>query len=60
MKNLLFFLWLMFYPLIDDIADAVRHKFCGEKPQEDSENNWQATLLTIAFYFGIAYLLYQK
>lgn len=57
MRNLLFFLWLMFFPLVDDIATWVVYQTKGEKMKEP---DGIAGLLWFIAYAIVAYLLYES
>lgn len=59
MKNLLFFLWMMFFPLVEDVALWVVWKTKG-KPQPDNYYGTSDWLATGALYVIVAWLLYQS
>lgn len=58
MKNLLFFLWMMFFPMIDDVARYIRCK--TNQKQDDGEYSWYAGIFLLAIYFIVAKLLYEN
>ena len=58
MENLLFFLWLMFFPVMDDIGHYIK---CKTNKKQDEEDKYEglAALFMLAFYFIVAFLLYE-
>jgi hypothetical protein len=59
MKNLLFFLWMMFFPLVEDIACWVHWKTIG-KPCPEDQYGWDTSAATFVFYIIVGFLLYEK
>jgi hypothetical protein len=59
MKNILFFLWMMFMPLVEDIATWVVWKTRGENMKDDSYGFF-AEIMPLVIYIIVAYLLYEK
>lgn len=58
MKNLLFFLWMLFAPIVEDMANFIVWKTKQlPMPSNHYENTAFASLI---FYFSIAYLLYEN
>lgn len=62
MKNLLFFLWMLLYPLLDDVSDYIKFKATGQPKKNDNledESNSDGYWMVFAFYLIVAYLLYE-
>jgi len=57
MQNLLFFLWMMFFPLIDDVAQYIRTLSTGKKI-EDKETDWIVAFFMLILYIIVGKLLY--
>ena len=58
MKNLLFFLWMMFFPLVEDIANWVVFK-TKQKPLPDGYFGGIEAAMQLILYFTVGYLLYE-
>lgn len=59
MKNLLFFLWMMFFPLVEDIANWVIWK----TKSEEMKNDWYervSGIFTLILYLIVGWLLYER
>lgn len=59
MKNLLFFLWMMFFPLVDNITTWVIWQTKGEKMKENSYE-WIEVVANGILYLIVGYLLYER
>lgn len=59
MHNLLFFLWMLFFPLVDDISTYITTLYTGKKVDEKAFNSFTSTAMLL-IYFITAYLLYEK
>lgn len=55
MKNLLFFLWMLLAPIVEDMAEYIIFKTRGYIDPDKSES-----FAYLIFYLAIGYLLYQK
>lgn len=63
MDKLLFFLWMLLFPLMDDIGAYIRFKARGNKAEKEDDSPLTAAILLIfiiAIYLGVGALLYQK
>jgi hypothetical protein len=54
--KLIIFLWLLLFPIMEDISDYIKSK-SGIKKEE---HTFGSALFILLFYIYIAYLLYQK
>ena len=59
MKNLLFFLWMLFAPIVEDIAEYIVYKTKGEK-MKDGDCDSFSTWMFIITYIFVGYLLYDN
>jgi hypothetical protein len=59
MQNLLFFLWMMFFPLIDDVSDYLNTLSTGKKI-EDKESDWLTAFFFLSVYFIVGKFLYKN
>ncbi len=57
MQNLLFFLWMMFFPLINDVAQYIRTLSTAKKI-EDKETDWIVAFFMLILYIIVGKLLY--
>jgi len=59
MQNLLFFLWMMFFPLMDDVSDYLKTLSTGKKI-EDKESDWLTAFFFLFVYFIVGTFLYKN
>lgn len=58
MRNLLFFLWMLLFPLIDDVSLYIRSK--AGKKSSDHESDGETALAFFIFYIVVAYILHES
>jgi len=59
MQNLLFFLWMMFFPLMDDVSDYIKTLSTGKKI-EDKESDYISAIFFLLVYFIVGIFLYKN
>lgn len=60
MKNLLFFLWMLLFPIIQDMADYIVWKTKWVPRPEGYYSNGYAAIFELAIYFLVGVLLYER
>lgn len=59
MTNLVFFLWMLLFPLTEEIGDWITIKY--KKPVElDGDGGTIYVIIFGIIYLGVGYLLYEK
>lgn len=59
MKNLLFTLWMLLFPIAWEFGIWIEHK-TRQKPRLDSALPILTLILEMVLYLGVGYLLYNK
>ena len=61
MQNLLFFLWMILYPIADALSSRiVKYKYSTKQDSVDVLVSVLLFLIEAGTYFGVGYLLYNK
>lgn len=60
MKNLVFTLWLLLFPLMDSLSGYIDNLSGKKNDKDESKHDEHANLLLLLFYFLVAFLLYEK
>ena len=58
MKHAEFLIWMLLFPLVDDICSAIRWQFCERRRDSTDNSRGLAAALVLAVYFVVGVLLW--